>query len=147
MSTAEFLGSTLHVLTSITTLFLTASARPQAFQPVAGGFCRVAMVLTCRLCWISPPRPLRLDWMWCSRAGALLAEEVKKAPACWRWETAPLPARRNELSYRPPGVECLVALGDETAARIDLACAELSMAKHSLGVIVALSSDIGRGSA
>jgi hypothetical protein len=44
MLTAESPGLALQVLTSITTLFRVAKARPQA-QPEAFAFCCVAMVL------------------------------------------------------------------------------------------------------
>src|SRR6516164_7296173 len=65
MSTAEFFGSTLHVLTSTTTLFFTVSARPQAFQPVEGGSCRVEVVLMTPLALdIGPTVHFVLDWMW-----------------------------------------------------------------------------------
>ena len=61
MSTAEFFGSTAHVLASTMTLFFTASARPQAFQPVDGGSCRVEIVLRTPLALdiaaTGPPRP------------------------------------------------------------------------------------------
>lgn len=39
-------------------------------------------------------------------------------------------------------VERLITHGGEATASVDLACAEPSMARHSLGCIVALSSDI-----
>ena len=65
MSTAEFFGSTLHVLTSITTLFFTVSARPQAFQPVDGGSCRVEVVLRTPLVLdIAATVQCVLDWTW-----------------------------------------------------------------------------------
>ena len=83
MLTAESPGLALQVLTSITTLFRVAKARPQA-QPEAFAFCCVAMVLKVPFALdIGPTVHSDPDcvWVYCRQAGHCWAEAVKKSPA------------------------------------------------------------------
>jgi hypothetical protein len=81
--TAESAGLALHVLTSIMTLFLSASARPQP-QPGAPAFSSVAVVLSVpfalAICPTDHRDPLCV-WEYWRHAGHCRAEASKKAPA------------------------------------------------------------------
>src|ERR1700751_6293624 len=85
MLMAEFFGSGLQVLTSMMTLFLSASARPQA-QPPALACCCVAITLNVPLTSDTGPTVHSVpDWIWVYpwQAGQRRADEIKKKRGCF----------------------------------------------------------------
>src|SRR6202050_4881428 len=84
MSTAEFAGLALQVLTSTMTLFLTANARPHAHPPVFAS-CWVEIVLSGPLSSdIGATIHCVLDWVWAYwwHAGQRIPDAMKKVRAC-----------------------------------------------------------------